>query len=151
MFRNNSLGFYACGPPAGRRVVEKYVRKVYHHSLRRVTQSSTKEPQMGMCMHILIVIVLILVPVSALPINLACSRSITSGKIMGETVIIGSTKQIKLAKDGIPIECGSTLQAGDTGLTFVKDISTGEQYGIRAIMLLRHSFYFCSFDVFQST
>ena len=106
---------------------------------------------MGMCMHILIVIVLILVPVSASPINLACSRSITSGKIMGETVIIGSTKQIKLAKDGIPIECGSTLQAEDTGLTFVKDISTGEQYGRRVIMLLRHSFYFCSFDVFQST
>ena len=81
---------------------------------------------------ILIIAALTSAPVYASPSNLACGRSITSGKIMSQDIVIGSTKQIKLAKGGTPIECGSTLQAGDTGLTFVKNESTGSQYGKRA-------------------
>ena len=84
---------------------------------------------LGMRFRVLVVMALIASPVTASPSNLGCSRSITSGSIMGANIQVLSATQIKLAKDGVPIECGGTLEAGDTGLTFVKDAGTGSQYG----------------------
>jgi hypothetical protein len=83
-------------------------------------------------------------PLAAYPNSVGCSRSITSGTMMGQAIStngapgggVGSgggkdsssdAQQIQLAKGGATIACGGTLTAGDTGLTLVKG-SSGSQY-----------------------
>ena len=73
-------------------------------------------------------------PLAAYPDRVDCSRSITSGNMMGQAISPnGAPAQIQLAKGGITIPCGGALMAGDTGLTLVKG-STGSQYLIEAEM-----------------
>jgi len=73
-------------------------------------------------------------PLVAYPDRVTCSRSITSGNMMGQAISPnGAPAQIQLAKGGITIPCGGALMAGDTGLTLVKG-STGSQYLIEAEM-----------------
>ncbi len=74
-------------------------------------------------------------PVHGSPSNLVCGRSITAGqgnKIMGAEVVESSSVSIKLQKGGTPIACGSSLTAGDTGLTFAVS-GQGLQYVVEAI------------------
>ena len=67
-------------------------------------------------------------PLTAYPDRVGCSKSITSGTIMGEAISPnGALAQIQLAKWGATIACGGTLTAGDTMLTLVKG-TTGLQY-----------------------
>jgi hypothetical protein len=82
-------------------------------------------------------------PLAAYPNRVGCSRSITSGTMMGQAISTNgasgggggsggrkdssSDAQIQLAKGGATIACGGTLTAGDTGLTLVKG-SSGSQY-----------------------
>ena len=67
-------------------------------------------------------------PLAAYPAKVDCSRSITSGSMMGATINTnGASEQVQLAKGGATIACGGSLTAGDTGLTLVKG-STGSQY-----------------------
>jgi hypothetical protein len=85
-------------------------------------------------------------PLAAYPNSVGCSRSITSGTMMGQAIStngaprggVGSggekdsssdAQQIQLAKGGATIACGGTLTAGDTGLTLVKGSPLiGSQY-----------------------
>ena len=67
-------------------------------------------------------------PLAAYPDRVDCSRSITSGNMMGQAISPnGAPAQIQLAKWGATIACGGTLTAGDTMLTLVKG-TTGSQY-----------------------
>ncbi len=71
-------------------------------------------------------------PVHGYPSSLGCQRSITAGNtIMNAAVAIGSAS-IKLQKGGTPFACGSSLTAGDTGLTFTVS-GQGLQYVVEAI------------------
>jgi uncharacterized protein (DUF1501 family) len=67
-----------------------------------------------------IALVLFVQPLQGYPTYLACNRSITAGSpIMGASVLQSSTDpRIRLAKDGVTIECGGSLRAGDAGLNF---------------------------------
>ena len=84
-------------------------------------------------------------PLAAYPTSVGCSRSITSGTMMGQAISTNgasgggggsggrkdssSDAQIQLAKGGATIACGGTLTAGDTGLTLVKGSPLiGSQY-----------------------
>ena len=69
-------------------------------------------------------------PLAAYPDRVDCSRSITSGNMMGQAISPnGAPAQIQLAKGGITIPCGGALMAGDTGLTLVKgSIGSQEEY-----------------------
>ena len=68
----------------------------------------------------------------AFPGSVGCSKSLTSGSIMGSSIQRSASTQVQLAKGGSTIACGGTLTAGDTGLTLVKG-TTGRQYIIEAI------------------
>jgi len=73
-------------------------------------------------------------PLAAYPDRVDCSRSITSGNMMGQAISPnGAPAQIQLAKGGITIPCGGALMAGDTGLTLVKGSSPdGRRHGAHA-------------------
>jgi hypothetical protein len=74
-------------------------------------------------------------PVHGWPGRLDCGRSITAGQgntIMGAEVVESGSVSIKLQKGGTPIACGSSLTAGDTGLTFAVS-GQGSQYVVQAI------------------
>jgi hypothetical protein len=51
--------------------------------------------------------------VPAYPSRLGCSRSMTSGSMMGRAVARSMSTQVRLAKGGSAIACGGTLTAGD--------------------------------------
>ena len=72
-------------------------------------------------------------PVHGYPGYLDCEDSITAGNnIMGAAVVESGSVSIKLQKGGTPIACGSSLTAGDTGLTFAVS-GHGLQYVVEAI------------------
>jgi hypothetical protein len=59
--------------------------------------------------------------------DVGCSRSITSGSMMGPAIVRSSIQQVQLARGGSPIACGGTLTPSESGLTLAKS-STGTQY-----------------------
>jgi hypothetical protein len=80
-------------------------------------------------------------PLAAYPNKVSCSRSITSGTIMGQAINTnGDPAQIQLrnnfARGGNTNPCGGDLMAGDTGLTLVigGTVSPDSQYLIEAEM-----------------
>jgi len=73
---------------------------------------------------------LLVARVEAHPTMLACSRSITSGSIMGASISrSGFRSRPELVKNGAAIACGSILNAGESGLTLQKGYNTEGQYG----------------------
>ena len=65
--------------------------------------------------------------VDASPSDVGCSRSITSGSMMGQPIVRSTSQQVKLARGGSPIACGGTLTPSESGLTLSKS-ATGAQY-----------------------
>ena len=109
--------------------------KDWEDSIERGIQSDlTTMPRLA-GVFLLATALLLVRPVHGSPGNLVCERSITAGqgnKIMGAEVVESGSVSIKLQKGGTPIACGSSLTAGDTGLTFAVS-EQGSQYVVEAI------------------
>ena len=71
--------------------------------------------------------------VKGYPYHLPCARNITAGSmIMGKPVALGSTP-VKLAKQGVDVQCGASLVAGETNLTFSWSPAPHQQFLIEAV------------------